>query len=70
MDSVASMIRMVGPPEPRGDVTIEQFNHHEDCCDEEVCLQYDGTVWEQGIGPMPVLDTHEGCTCTRDVFEP
>ena len=48
--------------EPR----LEQWNIHG--AEDEACLQYDGTVWEEGTGPVPVDDTHPNCRCTRDPF--
>ena len=34
---------------------------------DELCTQYEGTIWERGTGPQPVQDTHPNCKCTRDV---
>ena len=25
-------------------------------------------MWEKGTGPMPIIDTHPNCVCTRDLY--
>lgn len=32
------------------------------------CTKWDGTIWELGVGPMPITDTHPNCRCTREVY--
>ena len=53
--------------DPFGPVELEQWNIHG--AQDELCLQYDGTVWPRFEGPMPEDDTHPNCVCTRDRFE-
>ncbi len=31
-----------------------------------VCASYAGRTWPVGVGPQPVVDTHEFCRCTRE----
>ena len=35
---------------------------------DELCLQYDGTIWEVNTGPYPEADTHPNCKCERIPF--
>ena len=37
--------------------------------EDYLCTQWDGTIWEVGLGPYPEIDTHPHCKCTRDNFE-
>lgn len=53
------------PDRPQNDqITLEVWTLHGAV--DDLCTQYEGTIWEQGTGPMPVADTHPNCKCTRD----
>ena len=35
---------------------------------DELCLQYEGSIWEVYQGPQPETDTHPNCKCERIPF--
>ena len=56
----------------QADVPLEIWVLHG--AEDEACLQWDGTFWEQGTGPVPgdaanMNDTHINCRCTRDPYD-
>ena len=50
----------------RRDVPKERWIIHG--AQDELCLRYDGTVWEVNTGPIPETDTHPNCKCERIAY--